>query len=46
MMIKKCISPAVAVIDHSINMDAVTHVYGQDHGEEAGTKKRPRLHSE
>lgn len=44
--IKKNFSPAVAIINHSVDMDAVTHVYGQDHCEKACTKKCPSLHSE
>lgn len=36
----------MAVIDHSVHMDAVTHVYGQDHSEEACAQKGPCLHSE
>lgn len=38
--------PAVVIVDHAVNVDAVAHVHRQDHREESRTEKRPRLHSE
>lgn len=36
---------AVVIIDHPINVDAVTHIYSQDHCEESGAEKCTCLHS-
>lgn len=37
---KPAVSPAVVVVDHSEHGDAVTHVHGQNHGEEPSAEER------
>lgn len=38
------VSPAVVVVDHSVNTNAVTHLQSQDHCEKSRAEKRPCLH--
>ena len=40
------VSPAVLIVDHPINLDAVTHVYRQHHGEKPSSEICSRRHSE
>jgi hypothetical protein len=39
-------SPAEVIVDHPIDVNTVTHVHGQDHGEETSAEKSTRIHSE
>lgn len=39
------VAAAVIFVNHPIDTDALTHVYGQDHSEETSAEKRPSLHS-